>query len=442
MLKLIVVAIFNLFLLVKNKRRKKGWINPSTFLIGIYCIVAILGIPHVLINGESNVAQYSLILSQGKYWIGSFAYILFLSLYLFPIYYFKENRTEEIIVPSISVLDVFSGILIIISLFSIFFYLPSVIKMFRSGTALRLLRINLDNTLAEYGNTGGTWNTIASVSSSMYPFAIMLFFIYYIFGNRPKRCVLLFISSTSNIIHVLSFVGRDGVVFWIIEFLVMYILFRNYLNKRQRRNIKKIVSIGVAFSIIPFIIISVSRFGDGNEKFGTLKSILAYLGQMVPNYLLYFDIKNQYYIYGTSFPLFWEIIRKEKPISMRWIDGGTESNVFGTFIKSYNINFGVIGTIIIGMIALLLFIIIFKREKKVICFHHYFIYILYFEVLSEGLFYFRQCTRGGNLFILICLGLYFLFNLIEDNMGRFKLRVREDMNIINKSKVKFVFRRN
>ena len=166
------------------------------------------------------------------------------------------------------------------------------------------------------------------------------------------------------------------------------------------------------------------------------------MGQMVPNYLLYFDVRGQHYEYGSSFPLYWELTGRSAPSTARWIDGGTESNVFGTFIKSYNINFGLLGTLFVGVILAVVFILILRRERKTISYHHYFIYILYFEVLSEGLFYFRQSTRGGNLFIIICFLLYAIFGFVERHFGSFQLSIREDVEEINRPKVKFILRRH
>ena len=39
--------------------------------------------------------------------------------------------------------------------------------------------------------------------------------------------------------------------------------------------------------------------------------------------------------------------------------------------------------------------------------------MLYFQILSQGVFYFRQYTRGGNLFILLCLIFSLLLYVIE-----------------------------
>ena len=425
MFKLIFIICIEFLFLRTNIKRKNGWKNPSSILLLIYFFAAVFSIFHLIINGDSSVVKYTMVL-RGEYWPATFMYLLFISLFLFPIYQFKEDRIVEIRLPNIQILNLFSGIVISLSLLSIVYYLPSLINMFRSGTALSTLRNNMNVIRDDYVNIGSFFNTTASVASSLYPFALMLFFIYYIMGNHPIQCMLLLISSTSNIIHVLTFMGRDGIVFWIFMFVFMYYVFGRYLNMKQRKKVRSLLIIGTIIAIIPFAAISISRFGSSSNNYATTKGLLSYMGQMIPNYLLYFNVRETHYNFGESFPLYWEITNQKKPDSVRWIDGGTESNVFGTFIKSYITNFGVIGTIIIGVILAIIFLRIFRKGMKKLYLHHYFVYVLYFQLLSEGVFYFREYTRGGNLYIVICIFCFFIFKVVEKIFGTFLLVKNEE----------------
>lgn len=419
--KLCFIAIVLYFFLKSNIKRKRGWKNPSSLLFLIYFGASALAIPYVFFNDSYYINSSYELLTQDIYWIGTFVFVGLLFLFFFPLYYFKENEIEEIKLPNIQILDFFSLVVIVLSLYSIFFYLPSVISMFSSGYSLATIRNNLSSMREGFGDFRGIANTIASVSASLYPFAVLLFYIYYIIGKRSIRTILLLVSSLSNIIRVLAFVGRDGVVYWIMTFAILYFLFRNYLNIKQKKKIKRVIVIGAFVAIIPFIAISVSRFSSDSGGAGTLKGILAYSGQMTPNYLLYYNVRENHYNYGAILPLYWELVNELPPDSKRWIDGGTESNVFGTFLKSFNANFGVLGTILVGLLCGLLFVNIFKSSKKTLRFHQFFVLILFLQVLSEGIFYFREYTRGGNLYIIICLFLFLIFGLIENCFGVFTL---------------------
>lgn len=440
MLKLLLVSIILLVFFSRNIMRKGGRRNPSSLLIGLYLLSAISSIPLVLLSEDRYNAQYSLI-GQDKYWSATIIFVLFLMLFLYPIYYFRETSTNEIKLPNMQILNIFSFAIIVLSIYSIVYFIPTVIRLFTQGIALVVLRNNLSAGVETYTRDTGIANTIATVASSLYPFATMLFYIYYIIGKHRARCVLLFISSTSNIFHILAYVGRDGVVFWIITFLYIHLLLGNYLNIGQKKFIKGVFIVGSFFALLPFLIISISRFGSSSTGGGTALSLLSYIGQMVPNYMLYFDVRSQHYNFGSLFPLYWEIVGQSMPSGGRWVDGGTESNVFGTFIKSFNGCFGIWGTMLVGVIIGVIFMNVFKNYKKTISYHHYFVYILFLQIYFEGLFYFREYTRGGNLFILICLIFFFMFAFIEKRFGTFVLQKNEmTEEVSKKQKIKIVLR--
>ena len=58
---------------------------------------------------------------------------------------------------------------------------------------------------------------------------------------------------------------------------------------------------------------------------------------------------------------------------------------------------------------------VFGKKRTTFLFSSVFIYILYFEVYSQGVFYFRQYTRGGNLFILLCFLMALIFNVLQNS---------------------------
>ena len=417
--KFVFVAFFMLLYLFYNVKRKGRWVCPSSLLLALWAAMAVLSIPTVYFNLTVSLEDYQYALPP-KIWKGCIAFVLFILLFLSPFTHFKENKIEQLVLPNMRALNTFSTILIILSLYSIIYYLPSAIGVLSSGD-LSALR-NAGNE-SEYVKSG-IFNTIASVSSSLYPFVLLLFFIYYSIGGHTKRIFLLIICSFSNVIHVLTFVGRDGVVFWLFNVLFMYSFFRDYLLESQQKKIKKVLIAGAVAAIIPFLAISVSRFISVGSGIGS--SLVSYMGQMAPNYAMYYEVADRHYNYGSSFPLYWEITGQVNPKDDEmWVDGGTTSNVFGTFIKSFNINFGMTGTIIVGLFMALVFLSIYGSKKRKFYFYHFFIYILYWAIFSEGVFYFKQYTRGGNLFFLICIGLqvYFYF-LQRRTKGNFVLQKR------------------
>jgi hypothetical protein len=383
-----------------NKNKKGSWFTPSGFLLFIYLFSIGLSLIHIPINDVPFVLQ-------DKYWMPMFIMLVFLIAFLYPFIFYNESVIRQIKLPNLNVLNIVSSIIIILSFYSIVYYLPTVVMVF-SSSDLAFMRDNRYIS-GEYVETG-IFNTIASVSASLYWFAILLFFIYIIIGGHKNRCKLLFISSISNIIHVLTFVGRDGVVTWIFSFIFLYLFFRDFLQQESRNKFKKYAIIFGSIAILPFIMISASRF-----KGSVIKDLLSYYAQGFPNGCLYFGIDDIPKNIGSGFPLFYEFTGLQLPESYRWDEGGTQSWVFGTFVKSLYSSLGSQGLILVCIFALIIFIIIMGKGNYTLSFSKIFIYMLYFQILSQGVFYFMQYTRGGNLFIILCFAFYFIFKSINND---------------------------
>lgn len=399
MFKIIVQFLILLILLLRNKKVKGGWLTPSGVLIMIYAVCSLMAI-FVVSSGEY------LSPNDDSFWGPMFAFDLFVLLYLLPFRWFNETRINSIRLPNKQFLDVFSTIIIILSFYSIIFYASTVRFIFSLGDlgAARDIRYS-EGEFVE----AGILNTIASVSAANYVFAIVLFFVYKIIGNSKTRCRLLFISSLSNALHVLSFVGRDGIVFWIFTFVFCYAFFRPYLQKNQKKEIEKLFAIGGSVMLIPFFLISISRFGSSDG--GTGNSIISYLGQSFVQGPVFFGLDQKPLNLGGSFPLFKGLFNNTGMDSSRMIMGEWISWRFSTFIVSLYISLGLSGLIIFTLVMLIFFRATVGKVRNVITLGHLAVYLLYFQIIAEGVFYFCHYTRGGNLFIISTLVLSIFFSM-------------------------------
>lgn len=414
-----VVLAFLIFLVIawRNAKKKHSWLTPSSVLICIYTFSLLMAVVDIMLNPE-----FTELVLRSYYWKAATIMTVMLIAFLGPFLFFDESKVERIKLPNIKILDIFSTIIIFLSIFSISFYAPTVLQILQGD--LGALRDALYAGGEAYFEEGIV-NTIASVGSSFYVFALLLFFIYVCIGGSKMRIALLFISSLSNIVHVLAFVGRDGVVYWIFAFCFLFCLFRPYLHLDTIKRIKKMSLIFGVILIIPFMMISVSRFKEG---MGAGNSIVHYMGQPYIYGTLYFGIDNPPVSIGQAFPLFYEFTGIPMPEDDGgWEEGGTVSYVFGTFLKSlYSSLGGYFGLIFLCILSGFFFMIKFGKSTDTLAFSNLFIYILYFEVLAQGVFYFRQYTRGGNLFILLCLLFAFTFSIIQKSSSTYLTKVSDE----------------
>lgn len=409
MLKFVVQFLILLWLWNNNRKAKKGWFVPSSILLGIYTICSAFAIGDLYIDDYTQPFD-------SRYWGPMFFFLLTLIFFLLPARIFNETKTHSLVLPSKEFLDVFSTVLIVLSFFSIIFFSSTVSMIFRGDLGELRNDLYAGNEYVE----AGLANTIASVSSSLYVVAILLFFIYSALGGSKIRCFLLLVSSISEPMHVLAYVGRDGIVFWLFSFLFLYAFFKPFLSDKTNKTILKTFVMSSAALLIPFILISISRFAG--KDIGTQGSFISYLGQSFINGPLFFGIENPPYNRGASFKLFCDLIGIT-PYDLGMIEiGDWMSWHFSTFVVSLCINFGLLGTYLVGVMMLIVFSVIFGVKQNKMHMSQMFIYILYFHIIGEGVFYFRQYTRGGNLFIILCIVLYLYFSFLKTTQNSIVLK--------------------
>ena len=397
-LQLFIIALFWFI----NAKSKRTFLSPSSFLIGIYMVSAAFGIATLYVVDYTE-PYYS------RYWLPMLVFDLFIILFLYPFKYFNETRISFIKLPRIDILDTISAIIIVLSFYAIFFYFSTISAIFSMDSLKEAREMRYDE--GEFFETG-IMNTIASVSSSLYVFAIMFFFIYSVIGGHLKRRILLLIASSSEPIHVLAFVGRDGIVFWLFSFVFLYLFFKPFLAETVLKSIRKLFIVVSIIAMIPFALISISRFGEGDNYL--YSETIRYIGESFINGPLYFGLNPPPTNIGRQFPLFYELIGSKLPDKPDLIQiGDWASFHFSTFVVSLYQSLDLEGLIILCFFMAVFFYLFIGKIKTRLFAHTLILYMLYFQILSQGVFYFRQCTRGGNLFILLCLIFSLLLCVIE-----------------------------
>lgn len=392
MFKFFIQFLFFYWIWNTNRKKKGDWFTPSSFLLGLYALGAALALPTLYWGYYTE--PYS-----SHYWLPMLEFWMWVILFIAPFFLFNESSIQLLVLPSRHILKLFSSAIILLSFYAIFYYIRTAGSILASEDISELRNMM---SAGEYSESG-IFNTIASVSSSFYVFAIVLFFIYIIIEGFKARAKLLLISSLSEPIHVLTFAGRDGIVFWIFSFAFFWTFFYKFLPTKSAEKIKKtFLYMGIALAI-PLMMVSISRFGRSEE--GTLYQMMNYLGQSFVNGPLYFGLDDRPVSYA-GFTLINQILHRSTGgdgtrVFMEY--GDWRSWTFGTLVVSLYRKLGAVGLLSFGLGALLLFAKAVGKKKPQFRSNHLILYLLYFQVVGEGVFYFRQYTRGGNLFILLCL---------------------------------------
>ncbi|MBE6324124.1 MAG: oligosaccharide repeat unit polymerase [Bacteroidales bacterium] len=403
MIKILFAILVMALCFVVNTKKKQTFWAPSNIVLGLYLLVVLCAIPFAFINKDTAIFS-------SHYSFHTIVFLFYILLFILPFSTIKETHIHTLVLPNKKIIRVTSLIIIALSLYAIFFFVSGVVNVFSYGDlgAARNARYEHDMEFVE----GGIMYTIASVSSSLYSFAIVFFFISTIIKEKKWIRLMLLVGSFSEVLHILTEVGRDGALFWLFTFVFCFLFFKPFLGEQEMTNIKKLFIIMGGIVSVPFLMITIGRFGDDAQS-----SFFTYFGQQFSQACYTIDLDPLPVTPGKSFPLYFEIIGEPMPIPKNVSGGLIEANSFATFLRAFLTNFGYGGTLFLGVVLAFIVTGMSKVKKGVFYLYSMFIYMLFFQVYSQGVFYFRQYHRGGNLFIVLCFVFYFLFKFIQRNFS-------------------------
>lgn len=327
-------------------------------------------------------------------------HLLILFLFLNPIIkYGKYEQNRQFLLLNEQRFRILAYSLICLQLFSILFFLREDYAMLMRGDFSQIR----SEILNAGRGTGSIARTIAGTASFFYCYNILLFFYSLSFRQDKKILVILLIlSSTSRIFHSLTYMGRDGIMFWILSLIISYSIFKPFLSKQSMSFLKTVFLIIGGFAVFLIMIISMSRFGDSDS--GTLLSLINYFGQPINNFGILFDRFHDYTGTKSVFPLLFgekgatgaEVLSDVDSFISEY---GFSNNSFKTFVGDFYMAWGPFLTLIIAFIYerimsweiskgryITLPVVIILMISTQIVVHNYFYWAYYIGVANLFLF--------------------------------------------------------
>lgn len=332
---------------------------------------------------------------------------------------YRDQKLCSIKIENAFLSRVFENALLVGGFLSICFFLPHAARALSGNIDVNRRELYLQQEIL---GGFGIVNSIFSLISNMFIIAIVYSFMNMIPRNGKRnviRAYLFLFSSFSYVIYILAYVGRDGVVYWIMSFVFCFLLFKDFLSKNDLRRLKRVFIYSLPAIVIMFMMISISRFSESNE--GVAYNILHYTGQQIKTFNDRYTIDVPIQYGRGSFPVFIDFIEKvgftvkatpEKlEIFKYYLDYGVEPWKFSTFIGSFISNFGKIGTLIFLCVMSLLTRKIIKKTRKtrIFEFSNLLLFILLYQVVYWGVFYFRMYS--ANYYMLFIILLFILYKV-------------------------------
>ena len=309
-------------------------------------------------------------------------------------------------------------------LYAILFFLPFA-TMSLVGDANEN-RLDLASKMEQLGSYG-IFNTLAGAASQLFGASLIFAFVRLAQPKRRGQSIvrawMLVLASLSYVIYILAYVGRDGVVYWLMTALAAFLVFRSHIAQNLRR---KIVVLGTAIGavlLLPFVVITIARFVD--TDYGSAWSILDYFGSQLHNFSDYSSIERPLTLGIANFPMVigavcsvvgiecqsWEALKEV--IFELYLAQNKEPWLFGTFVSDFVGDFGFLGALAL--------VSVFAMLCHYLCQNHggsrpptiarLLLIMLLFLIPYWGVFYFRFSIANG--FIVVNLAFIAFVHLVQ-----------------------------
>lgn len=394
---LLYVAFF-LFLYLWTKRYRSWLTNSITlfYLAGAVCAVYVY---------HQITANF--------YSIESVAFhLLIIYLFMYPLLVFgRREKTKHIAQVDRRTFRLIAIGFMALGLFAVAYFIPLDIRILTSGD-LGALR-DAQTFGGEVYHGGGVLRTIAGVSSYYYCICLLLYFYSITFLNESSKFNwLLLIASTSRIFQAISYVGRDGILFWIFSFIFSFCLFRPYMEEKVRKQISKTVALILGFAVAVFSAITISRF----RADGVLEAVVDYFGQGFNNFGRLFEYVEDYrggkviwpWLYGEKGMTGNEAMIQAVEFEMQY---GFKSNVFTTFVGSF---YRAYNPYLLAAFSLMYaFFVSLPMRKKRLTLSTMVLLMFAYQMVIHNYFYFVFANRVGNLYMLTIPLIMLLFSRLN-----------------------------
>lgn len=264
---------------------------------------------------------------------------------------FSENKTIKIL----TYIYLVSGII------SIAYTLPQTIELIQSddwGSLRNDLYADKDN-IQLYGSQ---FERLAkNVSSYLGPFGTIMSF-YYLSKGKKHIIITFLLFATwigSSFVSATLVASRGMVVNVLLQVLTGFVLFKDVISKKVKRIFA--ISIGsiAGLSTLYLAAVSVSRFGEGDAS---QLSIFMYLGHAMQNFNENMMSTMHSFAGGKYFFSYFLNMFGIDPYFDRVALGYNGGSGFYTFVGSFYMDFGPIGTFIIALIICALLKSVMKKR--------------------------------------------------------------------------------
>lgn len=386
--------------------KKSSHLNIGTYVVAWFSFIAWMAILYY------NHDLYQYFRGKENFTLTPFIYLFIaICLFLQPIIQYDSSKIQKVRLINEKFLQKYIYIMLVIQLLGLLAIFPTIYKILLTGSSAEFRMESYDNAniivisnpiLAKMKTLSSSFQTINVIVASY----ILLFTSKYL-----KFKKLFFITSVLIFPIYMTILGnRFYVMAQLVWMLFIFIFLRNFIKKKIQKKLFTYFLVVLGIALVPFIIISIGRFGDMIEY-----QLYRYIGEPFINYNVqfFYDLKNETWgsAYFSVFRNWLGFPTEFQTLVEKWayIDSitGIDSHVFYTFIGGFNIEFGFLNTLIIGFLIFILYKKLCKSDT-ILTLPKFIILCYWGYVCIQGAFLF-PLQGTGNIEIICVILSYIVF---------------------------------
>ncbi len=417
---LILILNASVYTLLSFRQYKKSHrLNIGVFITAWFALIAWMGVlyyNHELFGYFKPNAEFSIL---------PLIY-LFVAIYLFvyPILKFDSTQIQQIKLVDDRLLLFYIYAMLFVEIMAQISMLPIVIKILSSGSSVAFREDSYDSVGGGIVITNFFLAKLGSINTAFLATNIVVSVYALIFSRLSKkiRVLFFFCSAIWPSFTMTAFGNRFymmSVFVWVVFIVILLLNFIQY--KTQKKLILYFISCSAPV-LISFVVISLGRFAELFEY-----QLYRYLGEPFVNYdtQFFYDLKDYTWgrAYFTTFRKWLGYPLEFETLNEKWafLDSitGVDTHVFYTFIGGFNIEFGFVITLLIGLLVIKVYrnicknIHIISLPKLIaLCYLGY--------ICIQGAFLF-PLQGGKNMELLGVIIAYFYFSKISIPRYQYKL---------------------
>lgn len=278
---------------------------------------------------------------------------------LYPVCKFKDNVISSVQISNPILLDYF---VLIISFLAIVPFIENIQHMLASYSGDTSVLSDIYNEKREVGFDTSSfvtwlspWGKFSNSIIGKFYYLLPFLFFYYLTLKEVKYYVLigLGLAVVNIVVFQLSLAGRTTLTFFILELILLFLIFYKHIPKKRSKIMVLVVSLFLFCAFLYLLILTLARKEGAGYTFSTTEYVIFYLGRGVLNFNN--DVWNiqqytngdnsfSFFKYITGFPTFTDLIEHREYWNYSKL--GIDIRLFHTYIGDWFIDLGRIGTLI------------------------------------------------------------------------------------------------